>query len=157
VSLIGSSVPGAVERDAAIRLLAERVVSVRAVCAELRWAGAEGPGALATEGVPPRSSWARFVTRRTRAALYRLLEWVGRRFPSHIESRAADGLDQMAVPAGCEQAFEEIRDGTRVCEALWMLLTADTEAQAVGDAARLAGYLDHYWSRWEAPASLPLS
>jgi hypothetical protein len=62
----------------------------------------------------------------------------------------------MAIPAGCEQALEEIRDGTEVCDALWMLLTADTESQAAGDAERLVEYLDYYWSCWQEPATLPL-
>lgn len=143
--LIESSEPGDVERDRAVRLLAERAVLTRAVCQEL----VEGGG--------------RFAERRPCVALHFLLEWIRRNLPDCLqyraaagnvcerEPRASDGLDGMAVPRGCEELLQEIRDGAGVGDALGMLLTADNALQVKNDEAVLRERLAAYWATHAAP------
>lgn len=63
--LVGSSIPGAVERDAGIYLLAERAVLTRAVRHELQ----ESDG---------------FLSRRPLVALGLLLRWIQDKFPKTV-------------------------------------------------------------------------
>jgi len=137
--LVRSSEPGAVEHDAALSLLAERAVLTRSVCREL--AEAEKS----------------YVTRRTQAALWGLLRWIGTNLPHsvRIEPRAGDGIDQMIQPSGSEGLVAEIRAGASVCSAFFMLLTADTKLQADQDTVTLRSELDDYWSKHSAPAAAP--
>lgn len=139
--LVESSGPGDVERDTAVRLLAERAVLTRAVCQELVQAG------------------GRFTDRRPCVALYFLLEWIRRNLPDCLqyraaagnlcerEPRASDGLGEMVVPPGCEDLLQEIRDGADVGDGLGMLLTADTALQAKDEEAVLREKLAAYWAR----------
>ena len=133
--LVRSSVPGAVERDQAIWLLAERAVLTRMVCCELRDADIGGN------------------CRRPHVALSQLLRWINENLGKfvRIEARADDGIDQMVVPAGYEQLLVEIRAGAQVCRALFMLSTADTSAQAEGDRAVIRKRLAAYWLQHPLP------
>ena len=137
--LIESSKPGAVERDYAIRLLAERAVLTRALCREL----------LDSEG--------RFGNRRSAAALSVVLGWVVQYLPESVrlEPHASDGIDSMIVPDGCQELLREIRDGAQVGEALFMLFTADNSIQKAGDQARLQQKLDDYWANHSHAAPAP--
>jgi hypothetical protein len=139
--LVGSSNPGDVERDTAVRLLAERAVLTRAVCQELSAAG---------DG---------FAERRPCIALSFLLRWIIENLPesfqfravagnlSQREPRPSDGIDHMVVPDGCEGLLQEIRDGAQVGDALSMLLTADSPMQARGDEAVIRDQLAAYWAK----------
>jgi hypothetical protein len=137
--LVQSSNPGDVERDAAVRLLAERAVLTRAVCRELLDAGGE------------------FAGRRPCVALSFLLQWIQENFPESIrvEPRPADGIDRMVVPDGCRDLLQEIQDGAQVGEALFMLLTADTPTQSRGDEAVIRDRLAAYWAKHLAAVRAP--
>jgi hypothetical protein len=126
--LVASSNPGDVERDEAIYLLTERALLTRMVCQELL--GAQGD----------------FFTRRPRAALGMLLVWIQENFPDSvvIESHARDGIDEMTVPEECQALLQEIRAGANVCEALFMLTTADTSSEVEHDEQQLREALDKY-------------
>lgn len=149
MQLVESSHPGDVERDTAVRLLAERAVLTRTICRELE----ESPGG--------------FADRRPCVALGFLLHWIVEHLPESFQFRAAagnvcqreprpsDGLDQMAVPAGCEVLLDEIRDGANVGDALAMLLTADTSTQASGDEAKIRERLSVYWAKHAIPVRAP--
>lgn len=136
--LVRSSVPGAVERDQAIRLLAERAVLTRMVCCELRDADIGDN------------------CRRPQIALFQLLRWINENLGKfvRIEARGDEGIDQMVVPAGCEQLVVEIRAGAQVCCALFMLFTADTSVQAEGDRAVIRKRLAAYWSLHPLPVAI---
>jgi hypothetical protein len=128
--LIASSNPGEVDRDEAIYLLTERALLTRMVCQELL--GAQGD----------------FFTRRPRAALGMLLTWILKHFPESvaIEPHARDGIDAMTVPDDCQQLLQEIHDGASVCEALFMLTTADTSSEVEHDQKQLREALEKYQS-----------
>jgi len=85
--LVESSVPGAVERDQAIHLLVERAVLTRLVCRELSY----GVG-----GLPDR---------RSKTALFLLLQWIGGNLPERREPYPTDGIDQMVVPEGYQNSW----------------------------------------------------
>jgi hypothetical protein len=137
--LVQSSKPGQVERDHAIRLLTERAVLTRALCREL----------LDSDGV--------FNTRRAGTVLSWLLNWVSYSVPDSIrvEPHASDGLDSMVVPENCGELLQEIKDGARVCDDFFMLLTADNSIQSEGDRARIRKSLDAYWIEHEHAAQAP--
>jgi len=96
-----------------------------------------------------------------------LLQWVRENFPDSLlvnpaaggtyrrEPYPGDGIGQMAVPDGCEDLAQEIRDGAEVCQALFMLLTADAPSQARGDEAVIRERLAAYWARHAAPVRAP--
>ena len=136
--LIRSSVPGAVERDKAVRLLTERAVLTRMVCRELRDADIDS------------------FDRRPRTALSFLLRWIHENMPDsvHVEPHSADGIDQMIVPDGYQDILEEIRAGAQVAEALFMLETADNSLQADGDRAIIRERLTAYWAKHPAPVAM---
>jgi hypothetical protein len=127
--LVRSSIPGAVERDTALRLLAERAVLTRTVCCELRDADLQ------------------HADRRSQTALSLLLIWIQENLPEsvRVEPRPEDGLDQMIIPDGCQAVLREIRAGAHVGEALFMFLTADTSVQADQDRALIRERLTAYW------------
>jgi hypothetical protein len=147
--LAGSSNPSDVQRDTAVRLLAERAVLTRAVCRELSEAG-------------------RFADRRPCVALAFLLGWIVENLPESFrfrsaagtlaqrEPRASDGLDRMVVPDGCEDLLQEIRAGAEVGDALATLLTADNPIESSGDEAVIRDRLAAYWAKHEAPVRAPL-
>jgi len=147
--LVGSSYPGDVERDTAVRLLAERAVLTRAVCRELLEAGGG------------------FADRRPLVALAFLLRWIQENLPESLliqpavggpyqrEPYPGDGMDRMVVPDGCQDLLEEIRDGAQVAQALFMLMTADTPTQARGDEAVIRERLTAYWARHASPVRAP--
>lgn len=151
MSLVGSSNPGDVERDTAVRLLAERAVLTRALCRELS------------------ESIGGFGSRRACVALSFLLRWIVENLPESFQFRAAagnlcqraprasDGIDLMAVPAGCENLVQEIREGAQVGDALAMLLTADNPVQSTGDEAVIRERLAAYWASHGAAARAPTS
>jgi hypothetical protein len=116
----------AVDRDRALSLLAARAVVTRAVCRELLESGGDGI--------------------RSRNALAFLHQWIRDTFQqfAHAWPSALNGLDAMVVPADCEGLLREIRDGAEVCDALFMLMTADN-VDAESDARKLAERLDDYW------------
>jgi hypothetical protein len=129
--LIGSSIPGAVERDAALRLLSERAVLTRMLCRELLDAKAHLPD------------------RRAVTALSMLLGWIALNFPEsvRVEPHASDGLDRMVVPEGGQKLHAEVLDGSQVAESLSFLMTADTTRQSAQDEAVLRERLASYWAK----------
>jgi hypothetical protein len=129
--LVRSSVPGAVERDAALRLLSERAVRTRALCREL----VESKG--------------HFPDRRASTVLSSLLSWIVENFPESVraEPRPSDGLDQMVVPEEGRGLLAEIREGAQVGEAFFMLMTADNSIAAEQDKALLQERLESYWTK----------
>lgn len=147
--LVGSSDPNAVERDTAVRLLAERAILTRTICRELVEAGSG------------------FADRRPSVAMSFLLRWIAESMPECLRFRAAagnlcvreprlsDGVDQMIVPAGCEDLLLEIRDGAAVGDALFMLFTADTPTQQRGDEATIRERLTTYWAKHSAAVRAP--
>jgi hypothetical protein len=136
--LVRSSEVGAVERDQAIRLLVERATMTRMVCRELL------------------ESDIHTADRRPQTALWLLLRWISENQSEHVrfEPRAKDGLEQMIVPAGFEALWREIEVGADVCDALFMLFTADNSLQAEGDLARIQKRLAAYWERHQQPAAV---
>jgi hypothetical protein len=135
--LVGSSTPGAVERDAALVLLVERAVLTRMLCTEAQ------------------DHFSK-LSRRPDAAFGFLLGWIDRKFPNRSRGPyAADGIAEMVVPKGCEPLMEEIRAGTEVAKAYEMLQTADSSVQLQGDKARLREQLDNYWSRYRESCAGP--
>ncbi len=151
MSLVESSHPGDVERDTAVRLLAERAILTRAVCRELAESG------------------GRFGDRRPCIALSFLLRWIIENLPESFqfraaagnlcqrEPRASDGIDRMVVPHGCEGLLQEIHAGAQVGDALSMLLTADNSIQAAGDEAVIRARLTAYWANHGAALRAPSS
>ncbi len=133
--LVESSVPGAVERDAALRLLSERAVLTRMLCREL----AEARG--------------RLPDRRVSTALSILLIWIGRAFPhpSGWEPRPTDGLDKLAVSEEGGGLLAEVRDGALVADALYLYMYADSTA----DKAVLSERLASYWTKHGAAVRPP--
>jgi hypothetical protein len=141
MSLVGSSNPGDVDRDAAVRLLAERAVLTRAICRELLEV-VRGLG-----------------DRRPHVAMGLLLQWVTENLPEsvRVEPHPSDGLDRMVVPDGLQDLFEEIRHGAEVGEALFMLWTADSQLEAQGDEARIRERLAAYWDKHPSAVRAPLA
>jgi hypothetical protein len=127
------------ERTTAVRLLAERAVLTRAVCRELLDANGELDAC------------------RPAMALNMLIDWVRRNLPGsfHGEPHPQDGLDQMMVPAGCEDLFLEVREGAEVCLHLAMLYWADTPSQALADKARIRDSLAAYWASHPSTVRAP--
>lgn len=127
--LVASSNPDDVGRDQALHLLTERAVLTRTVCRELRDSG----------GV--------FNGMRPRTAIALLSRWVKNTFPE-IEPlgglAVSYGLDDMVVPAGCEDLLREISDGAEVCEAFDLLIYGDT-CDVESDNKAIAKSLDAYW------------
>ena len=115
--LIGSSDPGAVDRDRARWLLCERVVLTTAVVRELQRSDGDYTG------------------ERARAALDLLRRWVGERYEADVETHPSDGLASMVVPDGYEDVMAELRAGAVVCEDLAMAFTADTQRELADDYA----------------------
>jgi hypothetical protein len=128
--LVASSIPGEVERSAAIDALIERAVLTRMVCRELR------------ERVD-----GRFSRRRTYAALGFLMWWINSLPGATKAFRASDNIDSMIVPKGCGNLLEEIRDGSKVCDALAMLQSADTESDVRNDMRIIEMELKAYWEK----------
>jgi hypothetical protein len=128
--LVRSSVPGAVERDAALRLLSERAVLTRMLCRELL--GANG----------------RLPDRRASIALSLLLRWIAENLPGSVglDPRPSDGLDQMAALEEDGGLLAEIRAGAQVGEAFFMLMTADNTIQSEQDKTVLRERLESYWA-----------
>ncbi len=91
------------------------------------------------------------------ASLWCLLDWVRSNSAASVkvEPHAGDGIDQMLQPPGTEAVVAEIRAGANVCDAFFMLLTADTGYQADGDKARLRSELDDYWIKHPSVANAP--
>lgn len=118
--LVGSSQPGAVERDRAEALLYQRLVLTDAVCRALEATDRDD-----------------FLDRRAGEALGLLRGWVGTRYERDVETHPRDGLAGMMVPPGCEDLMTELRAGTEVCEAYAMLRTADNDSELKQDAARV--------------------
>lgn len=135
LKLVRSSLPGEVERDRDITLLTERAVLTRMVCRELADSDIGG------------------YDRRPITALHQLLKWVFDNQRSHVhgEPRADDGLDCMVVPKGLEALFSEIKAGAEVCNALFMLTTADTGLQVNSDRARIKDRLSAYRQEYSGP------
>jgi hypothetical protein len=93
MTLVASSDPGAVQRDAAWALLAERVVLTTAVCHEL-W-----------------RSDGRYADRRPRAALGLLLGWIDEHLGTGDLTAPDDGLNDMTVPAHSATAADHSPGG----------------------------------------------
>jgi hypothetical protein len=85
------------------------------------------------------------------------LDWVRSNSAASVkvEPHAGDGIDQMLQPPRTEAVVAEIRAGANVCEAFFMLLTADTGYQADADKARLRSELDDYWTKHPSVANVP--
>jgi hypothetical protein len=131
--LVQSSIRGAVERDQAIHLLTERAVLTRMVCSEL----------LDELGSDSR----RLPTSQT--SLFKLLQWVRQNLPDCVQGEPylADGINQMAVPEGCDKLVEEIRSGAQVAQALALYLFCDSYAHR----GRNPDLLTSYWKQHGAP------
>lgn len=138
LKLVRSSVTGAVPRDQAIALLAERAVLTRMVCREL----------LDTD-------ISRY-DRRPITALHQLLQWIAITHADLLQGEpcADDGLAAMAVPDGFEPLVAEITAGAEVCRALFMLTTADTASEVAADRARIRERLQEYWKAFPVPVSV---
>lgn len=136
MELVASSDPSAVDRFKAVTLLLERAVLTRMVCREL----IDKP-----EPEISRSS-------RADAAMNLLRAWVASRLDVPGDIKPSSAIEAMLVPEGCDDLIEEIRDGAKVCEALSMLDSADTDSDWNGDMSRIKGSLDAYWSKRGAPA-----
>lgn len=61
----------------------------------------------------------------------------------------------MIVPDDCLNLLEEIREGSRVCNALIMSHSGDT-ADIFSDTVRIEKSLENYWGRHGSPA-IPLA
>ena len=123
--LVGSSVPGQVERFRAMDLLRERVVLTRAVCEELNRHDGRDPDL------------------RARTALDFLLRWIIENQPDEweVEPNPRDGLDAMVVPPEGEPLMAEIRAGTPLCQGLAWLWTADCQTDIAMDERAIAAAL----------------
>ena len=135
MKLVRSSLPGAVERDQAIGLLTERATLTRMVCREL------------LDSDIDKSD------RRPQTALYQLLRWIDENMCEyvHVSARADDGIAQMIVPEGYQELAAEISAGAKVCNALFMLMTADTLLQDRHDRAIIRDRLGSYWTQHRLP------
>ena len=131
IRLVHSSVPGAVERDAALSLLSERAILTRMLCREL----AEAKG--------------RLPDRRASTALSILLSWIAQNFPEsvRVEPHPSDGLDRMAIPEEGQHLLAEVRAGAQVGEAFFMFMTADNSIAFEQDKAVLRERLENYWAK----------
>jgi hypothetical protein len=138
VRLVHSSVPGAVERDAALRRLSERAVLTRMLCREL----------LEADG--------RLPDRRVMAALSSLLSWIAQNCPEsvRVEPHPSDGLDGLEILEDERDLLAEVRNGAQVGEAFFMLMTADTSGAAEHDKAVLRERLESYWTKHAVAARL---
>jgi len=110
--IIESSVPGLVEKDRAMWLLAERAVLTSSVCNE-------------------EEARTGLYDRRPLAALRLLDQWI---FDNYGKT---DGLHKMAVPDGAEHLMQEILIGEKVCAALRMSRTADHLYEFVSDMEKV--------------------
>jgi hypothetical protein len=128
--MVRSSVPGATDRDRAIRLLTERAVLTRMICRELK------EGDVLGHDLRPQT------------ALFILLRWISDNLPEsvRVEPRADDGIDQMIVPDGYAELLTEIISGAQVGKALFMLLTADNRIQEQSDRENLKRAVAAYWA-----------
>jgi len=133
--MVRSSVPGAVDRDQAVRLLVERATLTRMVCRELSDSDISRPDL------------------RPQVALFHLLRWVDENMRQYVrvEPRAGDGIEQMIVPEDCQKLISEISVGAKVCDALFMLLTADSGLQAQHDREVIQDRLASYWAQHQSP------
>jgi hypothetical protein len=95
--------------------------------------------------------------RRPHTALFLLLRWIGKHQSEYvrIEPCASDGLAHMVVPDGYEDLISEIEAGAQVCNALFMLYTADSAPQADHDRAVMETHLAAYWERCAHPVPIP--
>lgn len=107
-----SSIPGAVENDAALWLLTERSVLTSLVCTE-------------------EERRVGLYDRRPLAALDFLGRWI---FEKYGEN---DGLQTMKVPEGAASLKQEIEIGEKVCDALRMSRTADTPTEFAEDMVKV--------------------
>jgi hypothetical protein len=136
--LVASSNPGDVDRFEAINLLVQRAILTRNVCRELI----------------DRSD-GKFCRWRTDSALGFLMQWIGLLIQREEVYFASDGIDLMTVPDDCYHLVEEIRDGARVCDALAMLQSADTQSDVMNDMMRIEEELDNYWRKHASAAQPP--
>jgi hypothetical protein len=131
--LVGSSIPGAVERDAALHLLSERAVLTRMLCCEL----------CEAKELPDR---------RVNTAYSMLLTWIAQNFPEdfpepmRLSPRPSHGLNRTAVPDEGRHLLAEIVDGARVGEALYMWNIQDIRSEAARAEAALRERLENYWA-----------
>lgn len=135
--MVRSSVPGATDRDHAIRLLTERAVLTRMVCRELK----DGDG-LGNDLRP-------------QTALFILSRWIGDNLPDSVQVEPCpdDGIDQMSVPDGYAELVAQMKSGAQVGKALFMLLTADNRIQHESDHENLKRALAAYWAKH--PVTVP--
>ena len=110
--IIESSIPGLVDKDRAMWLLAERAVLTSSVCNE-------------------EAARTDLYDRRPLAALDLLNSWI------HENSGEKVGLHEMVVPEGAEPLMREILIGEKVCAALHMSRTADHLFEFVSDMEKV--------------------
>ena len=139
MKLVASSDSKLVDRHDAIRILTERAVLTRAVCRELL------------------DAKRHFVGWRTLSSHGFLMAWIEKNFPvSHTFDRyAKDGLDSMVVPRDCGALMQEIREGAKVCDALFRLTTADSSDEEESDRQILSENLERYWATHGTPVIPP--
>ena len=70
-----------------------------------------------------------------------------------VEPCADDGIEQI-VPEGYQELVAEIGDGAKVCNALFMLLTADNGLQEQHDRAIVRDRLASYWAQHRLPVPI---
>ena len=138
--LIDSSDPGAVEREQALNVLAERAVLATAVCREFLAAGPT------------------YLTRRCNAAYGLYRSWLAQ----HDLNLLSDGYrdvrgirEQMQIPEGDPEAdklADEIEVADRVSGGYERLNTADTRSEFQGDQENLTVALQS-WQSWEESAT----
>lgn len=113
-------------------LLRQRAVLTRAVCHEVSLERTNADGL------------------RSRAALDLLLGWIRAHFVcGDSDVHPGDHLPSMVVPPSGKALYDDIRAGVPVCEALWMLWTADTQGEYASDSADLADKVAA-WSQYMA-------
>lgn len=135
--LVASSNPNEVDRFEAIDLLVQRAVLTRLVCRELSDRTDE-----------------RFSRWRTDRSLNFLMQWINSSLEPGDYFKPSFGIDAMSAPDDCLHLIDEIRDGARVCDALAMLQTADTESDVMNDMMNIEEQLRIYWQK-HGNAALP--
>ncbi len=126
--LIESSDPDQVVRHKVRSHYTQRLVLVAAICRELR----QHPDDL--------------VGGRPQAALNVLNLWMVEAYdlPRNRDIDYQHGLDDPRLAEYASDIQRELELGTKVCEAYFMLFTADTKGEYDSDHTRIRERLDHY-------------
>lgn len=127
--LLESSEPGEVTRHNARAHFTQRLILVAAVCRELQYHPDE------------------LVGGRPHAALDVLNLWMRHAYDDLPDNRDIDykhGLDDPRLAQYADDLQGELDLGTRVCEAFFMLFTADTQGEYDSDRSNIRRCVDQY-------------